>query len=78
MGKSKFLGPGYFYRIIYNLLGERSWLIANSTIMFLDTELVPTDEHVRKEAERKLSEIYDAKVIISHFYPIETETTFLV
>lgn len=77
MGKSKFLGPGYFYRIIFNL-GESPWLIANSTIMFFDSELVPTDEHVRKEAERKLSEIYDTKVVISHFYPIETETTFLV
>ena len=77
MGKTKLLGPGYFYRIIFNL-GESPWLIANSTIMFFDTELVPPDEYIRKEAERKLSEIYDAKVVISHFYPIETETTFLV
>ena len=78
MGKSKLLGPGYFYRIVFNLLGESSWIIANSTIMFFDSELVPTDEYIRKEAERKLSEIYDAKVVISHFYPIETKTTFLV
>ena len=77
MGKSKFLGPGYFYRIIFNL-GESPWLFANSTIMFFDTELVPPDEYIRKEAERKLSEIYDAKVIISHFYPFGTKTTFLV
>lgn len=77
MGKSKFLGPGHFYRIIYNL-GESPWLIANSTIMFFDTELVPPDEYIRKEAERKLSEIYDTNVVISHFYPIETKTTFLV
>ena len=77
MGKSKFLGPGYFYRIIFNL-GESPWLIANSTIMFFDTELVQPDEYIRKEAERKLSEIFDAKVVISHFYPIETKTTFLV
>ena len=77
MGKSKLLGPGYFYRIIFNL-GESPWLIANSTIMFFDTELVPPDEYIRKEAERKLSEIYDAKVVIYHFYPIGTETTFLV
>ena len=77
MGKTKLLGPGYFYRIIFNL-GESPWLIANSTIMFFDSELVPPDEYIRKEAERKLSEIYDAKVIISHFYPIETKTTFLI
>ena len=77
MGTSKFLGPGYFYRIIFNL-GESPWLIANSTIMFFDTELCPSNEYIRKEAERKLSEIFDAKVVISHFYPIETKTTFLV
>lgn len=77
MGKTKLLGPGYFYRIIFNL-GESPWLIANSTIMFFDTELVPPDEYIYKEAERKLSEIYDAKVVISHFYPIETKTTFLI
>ena len=77
MGKSKFLGPGYFYRIIFNL-GESPWLIANSTVMFFDTELFPSNEYIRKEAERKLSEIYDAKIIISHFYPIGTKTTFLI
>ena len=77
MGKSKFLGPGYFYRIIY-ILGENPWLTADSTIMFFDTVIVPPDEYIRKEAERKLSEFYDTKVVISHFYPIETKTTFLV
>ena len=77
MGKSKFLGPGYFYRIIY-ILGENPWLTANSTIMFFDTVIVPPDEYIRKEAERKLSEFYGTKVVISHFYPIETKTTFLV
>lgn len=77
MGRSKFLGPGYFYRIVFNL-GESPWLVTNSTVMFFDTVLVPPDEYIRKEAERKLSEIYDAKVVICHFYPIEAKTTFLV
>lgn len=77
MGRSKFLGPGYFYRIVFNL-GESPWLITNSTVMFFDTVLVPPDEYIHKEAERKLSEIYDAKIVVCYFHPIEAKTTFLV
>ena len=76
MGRSKFLWHGYFYRIVFNL-GESPWLVTNSTVMFFPGR-IPPDEYIRKEAERKLSEIYDAKVVICQFYPIEAKTTFLV
>lgn len=64
---SKLIGPGYFYKIVFNR-GEDPWLYANSTVMFFPTgDIPPTNGRIEDEARRKLSEIYDTKNSHSSF-----------
>ena len=77
MGKSKFLGPGYFYEIVFNKK-EDPWIIDNSTIMFFPGGIPPTTGRVVDEAKRKLSEVCDQEINISRFDLIKARTTFLV
>ena len=79
MGKSKFLGPGYFYEITFSRKEDR-WMImiTNSTVMFFPGEIPPTTRRIFDESRRKLSEIYDSEIVIQHFDLIKARTTFLI
>lgn len=77
MGRSKFLGPGYFYEIVFNRK-EDPWMIDNSTVMYFPGEIPPTTSRIFDEAKRKLSEVCDQEINISHFNLIKARTTFLI
>ena len=77
MGKTKLLGPGYFYEIVFNRK-EDPWMIDNCTIMYFPGEIPPTTGRIFDESRRKLSEIYDSEIVIQHFNLIKAKTTFLV
>lgn len=77
MEQSRLMGPGYFYEIVFNRK-EDPWTIHNSTVMFFPGEIPPTTGRVVDEAKRKLSEVYDQEINVSHFNLIKARTTFLV
>ena len=77
MERPKLMGPGYFYEIVFNRK-EDPWMIDNRTIMYFPGEIPPTTSRIFDEAKRKLSEVYDQEINVSHFNLIKARTTFLV
>ena len=77
MENPKFLGPGYFYEIVFNRK-EDPWMIDNRTVMFFPGEIPPTTRRIFDESKRKLSEIYDSEIVIQYFDLIKARTTFLI
>lgn len=77
MEQSRLMGPGYFYEIIFNRK-EDPWMIDNRTIMYFPGEIPPTTSRIFDEAKRKLSEVCDQEINISHFNLIKARTTFLI
>ena len=77
MEQSRLMGPGYFYEIVFNRKKD-PWMIDNRTIMYFPGEIPPTTSRIFDEAKRKLSEVCDQEINVSHFDLIKARTTFLV
>ena len=77
MEQSRLMGPGYFYEIIFNRK-EDPWMIHNSTVMYFPGEIPPTTSRIFDEAKRKLSEVCDQEINVSHFNLIKARITLLI
>ena len=53
-------------------------MIDNHTIMYFPGEIPPTTSRIFDEAKRKLSEVCDQEINISHFNLIKARTTLLI